>query len=197
MRKTLADTLAENLTDAFTAPFFWLLVGGPVGLWCYKAVSTTDSMWGYLTEKWRWLGFAGARGDDMLAFAPARLSALIVLLTDTLARAGARCGLRQRPWDGRWPGWRLTARQAGGHAQPQFGLVHDGLRLALPGAHGPDLRSIFGALVDKPWLGPPLDEAVPWDKARLSALLALLRACALCGGPALWSFFWVCRLIIE
>ena len=44
MRKTLADTLAENLTDAFTAPFFWLLVGGPVGLWCYKAVSTTDSM---------------------------------------------------------------------------------------------------------------------------------------------------------
>ena len=58
MRKTLADTLSENLTDAFTAPFFWLLVGGPVALWCYKAVSTTDSMWGYMTEKWRWLGWA-------------------------------------------------------------------------------------------------------------------------------------------
>ena len=32
MRKTLADTLSENLTDAFMAPFFWLLVGGPVVL---------------------------------------------------------------------------------------------------------------------------------------------------------------------
>jgi Trk-type K+ transport systems, membrane components len=48
MRKTLADTLSENLTDAFAAPFFWLLMGGPVALWCYKAVSTTDSMLPFL-----------------------------------------------------------------------------------------------------------------------------------------------------
>lgn len=60
MRKTLADTLSENFTDALLAPFFWLLLAGPVGLWMYKAVSTADSMWGYLTERWRWLGWAGA-----------------------------------------------------------------------------------------------------------------------------------------
>ena len=84
MRKTLADTLSENLTDAFTAPFFWLLVGGPVALWCYKAVSTTDSMWGYMTEKWRWLGWAGARADDGLAFVPARLAALSAALVHAL-----------------------------------------------------------------------------------------------------------------
>ena len=84
MRKTLADTLSENLTDAFTAPFFWLLVGGPVALWCYKAVSTTDSMWGYKTEKWRWLGWAGARADDGLAFVPARLAALSAALVHAL-----------------------------------------------------------------------------------------------------------------
>ena len=82
MRKTLADTLSENLTDAFMAPFFWLLVGGPVAMWCYKAVSTTDSMWGYVTEKWRWLGWAGARGDDALAYLPARLSACAACLAD-------------------------------------------------------------------------------------------------------------------
>ncbi len=84
MRKTLADTLSENLTDAFTAPFFWLLVGGPVALWCYKAVSTTDSMWGYMTEKWRWLGWAGARSDDVMAFVPARLAALSAGLVHVL-----------------------------------------------------------------------------------------------------------------
>jgi len=132
MRKTLADTLSENLTDAFTAPFFWLLVGGPVALWCYKAVSTTDSMWGYMTEKWRWLGWAGARADDGLAFVPARLAALSAALVHALfllrqrfeaiyldagrngARGGARGGARDggcggtAPWfryfPGRWPG---------------------------------------------------------------------------------------------
>ncbi|MDD4701368.1 MAG: cobalamin biosynthesis protein [Desulfovibrio sp.] len=90
MRKTLADTLSENLTDAFTAPFFWLLVGGPVALWCYKAVSTTDSMWGYMTDKWRWLGWAGARADDVLAFVPARLAALSAGLVHALYGARQR-----------------------------------------------------------------------------------------------------------
>ncbi len=90
MRKTLADTLSENLTDAFTAPFFWLLLGGPVALWCYKAVSTTDSMWGYTTEKWRWLGWAGARADDALAFIPARLAAISAVWAHMLAHALAR-----------------------------------------------------------------------------------------------------------
>lgn len=88
LRKTLADTLSENLTDALLAPFFWLLLAGPVGLWCYKAVSTADSMWGYLTEKWRWLGWAGARADDLLAYVPARLSVVAIWLTDRCVRSG-------------------------------------------------------------------------------------------------------------
>ncbi|SDF04113.1 CobD/CbiB family cobalamin biosynthesis protein [Desulfovibrio legallii] len=190
MRKTLADTLAENLTDAFTAPFFWLLLAGPVGLWCYKAVSTADSMWGYLTEKWRWLGFAGARGDDLLAYAPARLSALMAWLTDAAARGGACCGLWRRPWDGRWPGLRLTARQAAGMPSPNSGWSMAACAWLCRGRMaGPSVY--FGALVDKPWLGPPPEEAAPWDEARLGALLTLVQACALCGGLALWLFFLV------
>ena len=125
MRKTLADTLSENLTDAFTAPFFWLLVGGPVALWCYKAASTTDSMWGYKTEKWRWLGWAGARADDGLAFVPARLAALSAALAHVLfllrqrleaaCRNGGRDGGRDgvAPWFMRWPMARVRARLSG------------------------------------------------------------------------------------
>ncbi|WP_165174540.1 CobD/CbiB family cobalamin biosynthesis protein [Desulfovibrio sp. ZJ369] len=100
LRKTLADTLSENLTDALLAPFFWLLLAGPVGLWCYKAVSTTDSMWGYMTEKWRWLGWAGARGDDLLAFVPARFSVVALWFTDRCFRSGlffVRAAARFRP----------------------------------------------------------------------------------------------------
>ena len=118
MRKTLADTLSENFTDALLAPFFWLLLAGPVGLWMYKAVSTTDSMWGYLTERWRRLGWAGARADDCLAFIPARLSVAALWWTDILLR---RLRPAARIWDGPWPGFRMVARQAVGMPSPNSG----------------------------------------------------------------------------
>ena len=46
------------------APLFWFVVGGPVGLWAYKAVNTLDSMVGYRDERYRHLGWASARLDD-------------------------------------------------------------------------------------------------------------------------------------
>ena len=222
MRKTLADTLSENLTDAFTAPLFWLLVGGPVALWCYKAVSTTDSMWGYMTEKWRWLGWAGARADDGLAFAPARLAALSAALVHALfllrqrleavCRDGGREGDEKRGrtapwfrcwpgrWPGRWPGLAVVARQASGMPSPNSGWPMTacawlcGARMAGPSVY-------FGELVDKPWLGPPPDEGLPgaplpvWDAPRLLALCDLLRQSALYGGLALWALALVCLVI--
>jgi len=185
MRKTLADTLSENLTDAFAAPFFWLLVGGPVALWCYKAVSTTDSMWGYVTEKWRWLGWAGARADDALAFVPARLSIWMARLADALARWREARGKALRPWSGRWPGVRVVARQAAGMPSPNSGWSMTacawlcGARMAGPSVY-------FGMYTPKPWLGPDKAEAAPWDASRLNALCELLRCSALYGGFALW-----------
>lgn len=182
MRKTLADTLSENFTDALLAPLFWLLLAGPVGLWIYKAVSTTDSMWGYLTERWRWLGWAGARGDDCLAFIPARLSVAALRLTDALIR---RLRPSARLWDGRWPGLGLVARQAAGMPSPNSGWSMTACAwLCRARMAGPSVY--FGTLVDKPWLGPPEGEAALWDKARLLALCALMRYSAVCGGLLLW-----------
>ena len=188
MRKTLADTLSENLTDAFMAPFFWLLVGGPVAMWCYKAVSTTDSMWGYVTEKWRWLGWAGARGDDALAFVPARLSACAAWLADWCAarlRLLPSAILPKTVWQGRWPGMGVVAQQAAGMPSPNSGWSMTvcawlcGARMGGPSVY-------FGTHTPKPWLGPEQAEAAPWDHARLLALCELLRYSALCGGLTLW-----------
>ena len=196
MRKTLADTLSENLTDAFMAPFFWLLVGGPVAMWCYKAVSTTDSMWGYVTEKWRWLGWAGARGDDMLAFVPARLAACAAWLAD---RCVARLRflpskmLPKHRWQGRWPGMGVVGQQAVGMPSPNSGWSMTacawlcGARMGGPSVY-------FGTLTPKPWLGPDQAEAAPWDQARLLALCELLRYSALCGGLTLWLCATVARI---
>ncbi len=46
LRRTLAETMSENLNDAFVAPLFYLCLFGVPGLWVYKTVSTLDSMWG-------------------------------------------------------------------------------------------------------------------------------------------------------
>lgn len=181
LRKTLADTLSENFTDAFLAPWFWLLVTGPVGLWVYKAVSTGDSMWGYRTARWRWLGWAAARADDALAFVPARLSVLALRLGDALARLWPS----RRRWSGRWPGLLVVARQARGMPSPNSGWAMTacawlcGSRMAGPSVY-------FGELVEKPWLGPGGEDAAPWDAARIRALFALEQWGAVSGGLALW-----------
>lgn len=81
IRRTLAETVSENLNDGFVAPMFYLALFGPGGLWAYKAVSTMDSMWGYRTERFKDLGYAAAKTDDLLAYIPARLTAWALLLT--------------------------------------------------------------------------------------------------------------------
>lgn len=198
MRKTLADTLSENCTDAFVAPLFWLLLGGPVGLWLYKAVSTADSQWGYLTPRWRYLGWAAARGDDALAFVPARIAVLLLALTDACARLGERACARYfggftRPWHGRLPSFGQLAREAGGMPSPNSGWSMAacawlcGARMAGPSMY-------FGSLTQKPWLGPPEEVAAPWDAKRLLALCALLRYTGICGGLSLWLVFWAVSL---
>ncbi len=78
--RSLAETLSENFNDGFVAPFFYLIIGGPVLLWIYKTVSTMDSMWGYKTIKWKELGWSGAKMDDILGYIPARISFLSIFL---------------------------------------------------------------------------------------------------------------------
>jgi len=90
LRRTLAETVSENFCDGFVAPMFYLVLGGPALLWAYKTVSTMDSMWGYKTERFRELGWAAARADDLLAWIPARLTALLLLLVGVLLRLNWR-----------------------------------------------------------------------------------------------------------
>lgn len=41
------ESIAENLSDGFVAPLFFLIVAGPAGALAYKAINTLDSMIGY------------------------------------------------------------------------------------------------------------------------------------------------------
>ncbi len=191
LRKTLADTMAENYTDAFLAPYFWLLLTGPCGLWIYKTVSTMDSQWGYRTPKWLHLGFAGARGDDFLAFIPARISVAAFYLAFRLKKlAPARF-----PWTGNWPGWRKIASQATLMPSPNSGWPMAacswlcGCRMAGPSVY-------FGQTVPKPWLGPPSSIGRMWTASDLQTLGILLVWATLSGGILCWLTALAIRAIL-
>lgn len=83
--RAVIETVAENTSDGIIAPLFWLTIGGPVAAIAYKAVSTLDSMVGYRNRRYLHLGWASARMDDLLNFIPARLSALLLVISAPLA----------------------------------------------------------------------------------------------------------------
>lgn len=176
--RALGETLAENFNDGYVAPFFWLALLGPAGLWAYKAVSTVDSMWGYRTERFEELGKAGARADDALAFIPARLAALFIWIAGWLLLRPAS--------------WNHIARDARTMDSPNAGWpMSAAAHVCGVSMGGP--TCYFGELKDKPPLGP---QDLPWSTGKIRAmrrvlLLAamLFTACATAMGSFLawWS----------
>tara|TARA_B100000214_G_scaffold350714_1_gene304601 strand:+ start:533 stop:1459 length:927 start_codon:yes stop_codon:yes gene_type:complete len=87
--RALSETASENSVDGIFAPLFWMFLGtifwefnqfmpGPLAMaWIFKASSTIDSMIGYKEGNLKWLGFTGAKLDDIMVWIPSR----IVLIT--------------------------------------------------------------------------------------------------------------------
>jgi adenosylcobinamide-phosphate synthase len=172
--RTLAESLSENFNDAFVAPLFWLLLGGPVGLWIYKCASTADSRWGYRHAPWASCGWAAARLDDALAFVPARLSALLLYLS-ALPRG------RQV-----WPGWGILRRDAAAMESPNAGWSMSAAAwLHGAGMGGPAVYA--GKIKRKPWLGPADTGAAAWDFEKIKGLLGHLRKAGLAGAALMWA----------
>jgi adenosylcobinamide-phosphate synthase len=99
-RRAAVESLSENLTDGFTSPLFWYLIGGLPGLVLFKVVSTMDSMVGYKTPRYLEFGWCGARLDDAMNYLPARLTWLLIggvaaVLPRLSGRKALIVGLRQ------------------------------------------------------------------------------------------------------
>jgi len=175
VQRSLAETLSENLNDAFVAPFFYLILAGPVGLWVYKTVSTMDSMWGYKTEKWKNLGWASARADDVLAFIPARITALVMIAVGLAQKLNAKGALVRVLGD---------AKKC---ESPNAGLPMAAAAWLLEAEMGGQ-ASYFGETKEKPMLGPP---GKAWDHAKLKKLLRLI----LFSGPASALVLYACGVL--
>lgn len=134
------ETVAENTSDGVVAPLFYLFLGGPIAGILYKAASTLDSMVGYRNDRYRELGWASARLDDLLNLIPARLTAALMILSAV--------PLRLDPWSS----LKIVLRDARRVSSPNAGFPE----AAVAGATGVRLGGpavYLGERVDKPTLG--------------------------------------------
>ena len=135
------ESLSENFSDGVVAPIFWYVVGGLPALIAYKALNTSDSMIGYLTDKYADFGWCAARFDDAANFIPARLSAFIITIAAFITPSATgnrafttaiRDAKKHRSKNAGWP----EAAMAGAL----------GIKIAGP-------RNYDGILVEDAWMG--------------------------------------------
>lgn len=177
--RAAVETVAENTCDGVIAPLFWMAVGGaPFGV-LYKAVNTLDSMVGYKNARYFYFGRASARLDDAMNYIPARLSALLMILSAQL------CGFDAKN------AWRIFKRDRYNHKSPNSAQSESVCAGALGLQLGGD-AVYFGKPVKKPTIGDALRAPEPYDISRASrlmrctAVLGLLMVILIRGLPILW-----------
>lgn len=119
------ESVAENTTDSYIAPWLAFALLGLPGAFAYRALNTLDSMIGY-HGKYEYSGKASARLDDFFNLVPARLSAFLLLAagmltgccnggihTDSPDRYGGRLSPQR--------GWRIMWREHGLTESPNAG----------------------------------------------------------------------------
>ena len=138
--RACVETVAENCSDGVIAPLVFLAIGGaPLGV-LYKAINTMDSMLGYKNDRYLYFGRIAAKLDDIANFLPARIAALMMVLSAFLIRQDGKSA------------WAVFCRDRYNHTSPNSahteavcaGALH--IRLGGPSVY-------FGKLVTKPYIG--------------------------------------------
>ena len=158
--KAAIETVAENASDGVIAPMLYLALFGPVGGFFYKAVNTMDSMVGYKNDRYHAFGTAAAMLDDVVNFIPARISAMLMILS---------CCFLGNEFDQK-NAMKIFKRDRYQHASPNSAQTE----AACAGALGIRLAgdaSYFGRIVKKPYIGDPLRAVETEDIRRANRLL--------------------------
>ncbi len=175
--KACIESMAENTSSGLVAPLFYLSLGGPVALMVYKAVTTLDSMVGYLTERYRELGWAAARLDDLANWIPARLTGVLMIPAAFCLRLNGFNAVR------------IMLRDARKHRSPNAGWPE----ASAAGALGVQLGGpaiYFGEQTQKAVLGEPDRPATPPEYHRMIRLTYLTAVMAIILGLLLHNWIW-------
>jgi adenosylcobinamide-phosphate synthase len=123
------ESLAENATDSFLAPWFFYSVAGLEGALAYRGLNTLDSMWGYRSERYEHFGKSAARLDDAVNWLPAAGGARLLIAAGGLAGLPADEGTRVLRRDG----GATESPNAGRMMSAMAGLL--GVELEKPGVY--------------------------------------------------------------
>lgn len=135
IRSAALETLAENLSDGVIAPLFWFALLGAPGMLTYKMINTLDSMIGYKNDRYFYFGKFAARLDDVANYIPARITALLMLLSaNKLSKTD------------------FVIKNGNKHSSPNSGYPEAALAAILNCRFGGP-NSYFGTIVDKPFIG--------------------------------------------
>ncbi len=156
--RAAVETIAENTSDGVTAPLLFLALGGAPAGFFYKAVNTMDSMLGYTDPPYTNIGMVPAKADDAVNFLPARITAILMLLTGWIQGLDIRNG------------WKIFRRDRYRHASPNSAQTEAAcaglLRVRLAGD-----AWYHGVLHKKQYIGDPLREIEYDDIPRTNRLM--------------------------
>lgn len=143
--RATVETVAENTVDGIIAPMFYAFIGGAPLVMAYKAINTLDSTVGYKNEKYKDIGFASAKIDDIANYIPARISVILMTIGSFFLRYNYRnC-------------FKISIRDRKNHKSPNCafseGAVSGALGIQLGGTN-----FYFGEKVYKPTIGDKLRE---------------------------------------
>ena len=153
--KAAVETVAENTSDGVIAPLFYMVIGGALLGFGYKAVNTMDSMVGYKNEKYQYFGTAAAKFDDVVNYIPARLSAWLMILASAITHMDWKNAKK------------IFLRDRYNHKSPNSAQTESGDAW------------YFGKLCKKPMIGDAIREIEPEDIRRSHTLLYMTAVLAL------------------
>lgn len=158
--KAAVETVAENTSDGVVAPMLFMFLFGAVGGFFYKSINTMDSMIGYKNDKYRHLGTAAARLDDVVNYIPARVSAMFMIAASWFCRYDAKNA------------WKIYKRDRKNHDSPNSAhteaVCAGALRVQLAGD-----AYYFGKKKEKPTIGDDLRPVEYKDIMRANNLMVV------------------------
>lgn len=142
VRTAALETLAENLSDGVIAPLFWFCLLGVPGMIAYKMINTLDSMIGYQNPRYKDFGCWAAKIDDVANYIPARLSALLIIISACIFKRGVSFVRLVK----------FTLHYGPQHASPNSGWPESALAGVLDCQFGGS-HNYFGEIFYKPHIG--------------------------------------------
>lgn len=179
----VVETTAENTVDGVVSPLIYAIIGSIFGIgaplvYAFKAVSTLDSMVGYMNDKYINFGRASAKIDDAANYIPARFTGVLIPVSAFF------CGKNFSK------SFLIMLRDRRKHKSPNCAYPE----AAVAGALGVRIGGnnvYFGKVVEKPTIGDPdkkLEARDISDTVKLmyvTSLLALLITGAIAAGVSI------------